>query len=351
MVSHEIYNMNQEQVLFKSLFGSRLYGTDTPESDTDYKEVYMPSVKRLLRGLAIKNSAESTGDDFSTNGADDEDYERIPVQVFTRDYLAGQSYAYELAHYALHDGVEVDPAFRKLCAELVVRYSTSNVKAMTGYAMSQAQKYGVKGTRLNSIMLFQNALLYHHTDDKMKLGDCLELCEELWALAAKDENIGFEWYRGPTSRTPEQVKDPAFTVLGKVNGLEVTFEEALLRCEKQAAKYGARAYAARAASGSDWKAISHALRVIDQAIDILNGKMLEFPRPLASFYRDVKAGKYKWEYVSSVITERLETLAEAQERTELQSHSPQLVESFYEWHDDWLDELYFPSIESFSDLV
>lgn len=332
-----------EKILFKSLFGSRLYGTDTPESDTDYKEVYRPAIVVLLRGNKLKNSSTSTGNDFSTNGSDDEDYERIPVQVFMRDYLSGQAYAYELAHYALHENVEVDASFRKICAELVTRYTTSNVKAMTGYAMSQAQKYGVKGTRLNSIMRFQSALLNHHTDDKMKLADSAGLCAELWELAANDENIKFEWYHGPRTRTPDKLLDPSFTVLGKCNGLEITFGEAIERCEKQAAKYGSRSHKARAASGSDWKAISHALRVIDQAIDILNGKILEFPRPLAPFYRDVKEGKYKWEYVSSVISERLETLAEAQESTELQSLTPELVETFYVWYDQHLEELYFPS--------
>ncbi|QIW90344.1 hypothetical protein OLCHANIL_00264 [Vibrio phage V05] len=36
-------------VLFTSLFGSKLYGTDTPESDTDYKAVYLSDRFTYLR--------------------------------------------------------------------------------------------------------------------------------------------------------------------------------------------------------------------------------------------------------------------------------------------------------------
>ncbi len=331
-------------VLYTSLFGSKLYGTDTPESDTDYKAVFLPELRTLLRGVAIKNSVHSTGKAFSKNGAEDEDFEYIPVQVFMRDFLGGQSYAIELAFNALQNPDDCHPAFHAMCQELTRKYLTSNVKAMTGYALNQAQKYGIKGTRLNSLMEFARAVETHNVDSKAKLGSSPELCQRLWELSAEDAHVRFQWYHGPKTTDASDLQDPAFSVLEKVFGLEISFEEAAGRLEKMMSKYGARSYQARAASGSDWKAISHAMRVIDQAIDILEVGKLEFPLKHAAFYRDVKIGKYKWEYVSEVLQERLEKLENAKATTSLPNHTPDLVAQFYMWYDDYLDEFYFPCI-------
>ncbi len=329
-------------VLYTSLFGSKLYGTDTPESDTDYKAVFLPELRTLLRGVAIKNSVHSTGKAFSKNGAEDEDFEYIPVQVFMRDFLGGQSYAIELAFNALQNPDDCHPTFHAMCQELTRKYLTSNVKAMTGYALNQAQKYGIKGTRLNSLMEFARAVETHNVDSKAKLGSSPELCQRLWELSAEDAHVRFQWYHGPKTTDASDLQDPAFSVLEKVFGLEISFEEAAGRLEKMMSKYGARSYQARAASGSDWKAISHAMRVIDQAIDILEVGKLEFPLKHAAFYRDVKIGKYTWEYVSEVLQERLEKLENAKATTSLPNHTPDLVAQFYMWYDDYLDEFYFP---------
>jgi predicted nucleotidyltransferase len=50
------FNMNKTDILFSSLFGSRLYGTQTPTSDLDRKLIYLPSLNDLLLNKNIKNS-------------------------------------------------------------------------------------------------------------------------------------------------------------------------------------------------------------------------------------------------------------------------------------------------------
>lgn len=336
-----------EIVLFTSLFGSKLYGTDTPESDTDYKAVYLPSVKQLLRGREIKNSVSSTGSDFAKNGADDEDFEMVPVQVFMRDFVAGQSYAYELAFNALQTpDDEVNLQFKAMCRSLVDNYLTANVKAMTGYALNQAQKYGVKGTRLNTLLVFNEVLSKHYDANfNKRIGDVEQLVDDIDYLTWQDSLIERVTYHGPKTRDPANLVDPAFTVLGKVFGFEITVADATARVGTMLKKYGVRAYEAQAAKGADWKAISHALRVIDQAIDLLDNHKLVFPLPLCDFYRDVKRGFYTWEHVAEIIEQRLLELEKAKERTSLPQHTPELVNSFYKWNDEWLDEMYFPSFD------
>ena len=51
--------------LFECVHGSHLYGLNTPESDIDYKGVFMPSIDELLLGKSPKQISESTGNDSS----------------------------------------------------------------------------------------------------------------------------------------------------------------------------------------------------------------------------------------------------------------------------------------------
>ncbi|AUR85895.1 hypothetical protein NVP1081O_160 [Vibrio phage 1.081.O._10N.286.52.C2] len=330
------------KVLFQSLFGSKLYGCDTPESDTDYKTIYQPELCLLLRGRDIKNSVVSTGNSKGKNTVDDEDQEFIPVQVFMRDFLGGQSYAIELAFNALSNPNDCNDTFLQLCQELTSNYLTSNVKSMVGYAINQAQKYGIKGTRLNSLIEFKTLVDEHAGDMNQKLKDNTALCQKLHELVETDQHVEFLHYHGPLTTDPAHLLDPAFSVLGKVFGLEIDFTEATKRLDNMVGKYGSRAKQARVSSGNDWKAISHAVRVIDQAIDILDRQELVFPLRNAEFYRDIKLGKYEWEYISEVLSARMRVLEASQLTSTLPVHSPELVADFYEWHDRKLAIMYAP---------
>ena len=54
-------------LLFKTKFGSHLYGLDTPNSDTDYKGIYMPTLSQLLLGTWPKSIRTSTGTAHTKN--------------------------------------------------------------------------------------------------------------------------------------------------------------------------------------------------------------------------------------------------------------------------------------------
>lgn len=48
--------------LVRMKFGSHLYGTATPESDTDIKGVFLPELRDLLLARAPRHQHTSTGD-------------------------------------------------------------------------------------------------------------------------------------------------------------------------------------------------------------------------------------------------------------------------------------------------
>lgn len=328
------------QVLFTTLFGSKLYGTDTPESDTDFKSVYLPPIGQLLRGDKIKNSVSSTGKAFEKNGAGDEDHETIPLQVLAKDFVKGQTYALEVVFNATQNPENVDPMFHKFCVELSEQFLTRNVRAMVGYALNQANKYGIKGTRLNSLLLFRALLASCDMPMEAKLQDAPDWNSKVALLASENKHIEVVLYNGPTTKDPSDLKDLAVNVLEKTYGYEITFEEAFKRVNNGLAKYGARSEQAMSQSGHDWKAISHALRIIDQAIDVLTNHRLVFPLPDADYYRQVKVGEVDWESVSERLSERLELLEELQKTTSLPDADAAFNAQFYEWFDNKLSEIY-----------
>ena len=44
-------------IVFRSVFGSKLYGTDTRTSDDDYKAIFLPSIRELVLNKVNLNSS------------------------------------------------------------------------------------------------------------------------------------------------------------------------------------------------------------------------------------------------------------------------------------------------------
>ena len=62
-------------LIVKMFFGSHLYGTDTINSDKDYKGIYLPSKHDVLLNRVNKCYSESTGGNNSKNTSEDVDIE------------------------------------------------------------------------------------------------------------------------------------------------------------------------------------------------------------------------------------------------------------------------------------
>jgi hypothetical protein len=77
--------------------------------------------------------------------------------------------------------------------------------------------------------------------------------------------------------------------------------------------YGKRAQAAAIAQGVDWKAMSHAVRIGGQALELLTTGHLTLPRPDADHLRAIKTGQVDLETVRAEIDALLEQVEAAQQ--------------------------------------
>lgn len=58
-------------LIVQMVFGSHLYGTDTPKSDTDYKGIFLPTKEQVFLGKIPKSVTLSKGHDNEKNNPTD----------------------------------------------------------------------------------------------------------------------------------------------------------------------------------------------------------------------------------------------------------------------------------------
>lgn len=271
-------------------FGSHLYGLQTPESDTDYKGIYLPTVDDLVFG-AQHSILHSTGGE-GKNTKDDVGYEFVSIQKFIKDALNGQTYTLDMLHCQT-------PSHSSEVWEFLVEnrkaFYTQNMKAYMGYVKQQAAKYGIKGSRLADIK------------------GAIDTIKEFLPTATLGD-VSVYLYEGEYANivTVHNKKTGTAEDYYEVNGKKYQFtntcEYVVDRLQKMYDGYGARAKLAEKNEGVDWKAISHALRAGYQLRAIYQNGDFKYPLVETGFLLKVKKGELDFQYVSWELEELMKQL-------------------------------------------
>lgn len=351
-----------ELVLYSTLYGSHLYGTNTPTSDLDIKRIVLPTIDDLLLCKQVSNKVKKTNTVKHTkNSAEDVDQEDIPLQVFIRDFAEGQTYALEIAfsidgsharqQFQVGFGTFVLPPDRafehplyQLLIELRTQFLTSNVKAMMGYVFNQANLYSFKGERLNCAREFEFLLASideYYKDDKLTLGGALDAPKwhhELKRLEHKyPKYIRLAEYDIGGGRMK-----PCVILLEKTFPFTNLLDHSFGVLKTIIAKYGSRADAA-SQDNVDWKATMHAVRIIDEGLELLEHKTITLPRPPATVARllQIKRGELPLEPIKDELVAKLDRLKDVAVTCGLPSSSdPQFKERLERFTLGWLKSFY-----------
>jgi hypothetical protein len=87
--------------------------------------------------------------------------------------------------------------------------------------------------------------------------------------------------------------------------------------------YGKRAKLAQSNEGIDWKALSHAVRVANEALELLSTANVTFPLPNAAHILEIKRGLLPYDDVASEIEKLLEDVERASEVSTLRDEADQ----------------------------
>ncbi|MFA5753336.1 MAG: nucleotidyltransferase domain-containing protein, partial [Bacteroidales bacterium] len=88
--------MNNNPTIVKMKFGSVLYGTNTPESDTDIKGVFLPTYRDCLLNRISRCRVESSGPKGAKNTSSDTDEETYSLHYFMQLLREGQVVALDM---------------------------------------------------------------------------------------------------------------------------------------------------------------------------------------------------------------------------------------------------------------
>ena len=317
-------------IIFKTKFGSHLYGTNTPTSDDDYKGVYIASYEDII----LKKDRETIHNDIKLsdgqrNTAGDSDYELIELRKFIKDAMAGQTYALDML-FATEEHWELgSPTWRELLSHRE-KLLSRNVKPYIGYCRQQAGKYGLKGSRLGELLRVISWL--QKFDRNEKIYDAINDTRDV--PFAFSEFVYVEKKTHVHIKDKKEIKEDFLCVLGKYFSLTRKIGETLDSLELMDKEYGERARKAEKNDGVDWKAISHAYRCCFQLIELALKKKIVFPILQAEFLKKIKAGKLPYSFIQEDLPKLMDKAIQAVEKSDLPDEPDRAF-----W-DEWIIEQY-----------
>ena len=327
--------MNETTVV-KMKFGSVLYGTNSPESDTDIKGVFIPAAEDILLQKAPKNIRFSTGNSSSKNTKEDVDCDMYSLHYFLQLIAEGQTVALDML-FAPEEMIEESNYIWKQIQANKDKLICKNTKAFVGYCRAQAAKYGIKGSRISIIK------------------ECLNTVNKISDDLDKEENPFYSSLYTPIRDyidsfpkhkeyvriyTCEKSKMRIYEICGRKFQETISLYDISNCLFKIFENYGERAKLAEKNEGIDWKAVSHAFRVCYEVLELLKTHKITFPLAQREFIKDIKYGKFN--YVKDHIAEKLEDLMSQVEQAAKESDLPEQVDR--EWIDSFICSNYYGEV-------
>jgi len=296
------------KILFKTLFGSFLYGTNNENSDKDYKAVYMASLEDIILKKDKETIQENTkeGNQFGVrNSKEDIDCEYIELRKFIKDALAGQTYALDMLFTPKNFWIEASDEWEDIIRSRD-KILTKNVAPFIGYCRSQAGKYGLKGSRLAELTRVIDYL--KQFKPKTKLEECIE------GLTLSEF---VQKYKMTMKKGAVEIEEEFLDVLGKKFNMHMFVHLILNSLERLKTIYGDRASQAMDNNGVDWKAVSHAYRCCYELLDLAENKTITFPLKQRDRLKEIKTGKIPYSELGDELYSLMEHAKRAIEKSSL----------------------------------
>lgn len=301
--------------LMRCRFGSHLYGTQTPTSDTDYKSIHIPAARDIVMMDTPGVISRSTGSSSVKNTADDIDDESFTIAKFFNMLKKGDMVAGELLFTPGRTEFE-SPEWKDIIVPNRHKFIARDIRGFVSYCMRQSAKYGVKGSRVstmrNATEMFSFWMGQYGTTTKIKDVPDFEHFFEIFVSV----NDHAELLDLPVEKGSTETKRYLSCCDRKV-GFTVSLKEAHSIYKRIFDEYGARALAAEKNQGVDWKAMYHAIRVSEQALELLSTGEIKFPRHNAAELLTIKRGEHSFADIGGQLEDNLERLLRIMETSDL----------------------------------
>jgi len=311
------------KVVYVTKYGSKLYGTDNENSDTDYKGIFIPNKRSVLLKEDMEHYNFNSNDNNTKNSKDDIDLQLFSVYKWFNLLKKGETGAMDILFSLFREDTQVynKKEFTSMIVENYRKFYNKNLHSFLGYCVGQSKVYNVRGERFNELHLFVeyfNDLVKEQGSEKLET-----MFPNIEALFLEEKYKYIKFVSAPTSRGSGETKDGIYVeVLGKRFLGTVTiqyFSEKITEMEEQ---FGNRARAS--AKGVDFKALSHAVRVIDEVEELIDENFITFPLKNRTYIKSVKEGYESLDDVMDYIDQKLNVVQEKLENSSLSERSDEV---------------------------
>jgi hypothetical protein len=314
-------------------FGSHLYGTSTPASDIDLKSIFVPRSKDILlgrvKGAVSTKRPKGVGE---KNYAGEVEQESFSLQRFLGLVAEGQTVSLDILFAPAWAHVEpVTGEWDEIVANRH-RLLTRKHGAFVGYCRQQAAKYGIKGSRVaaarGALEIFAEAVTDVGSRAKVSTLDGV-----LVTYAMANEHVAIVPIASPSGVVVQH-----FEVCGRKIPYTVSIKEGFDILKRLVDTYGQRALQAESQKGVDWKALSHAVRIGRQAVELFDTGHIDFPSPIADHLVAIKTGQLPYRQVA----EEIEAVLVEVEAAAARSTLPEDVD--HEWIEQFIEDAHFGEV-------
>lgn len=316
--------------IVKMRHGSHLYGLNTPNSDVDYKGIFLPSMKDIVQYDVSHEFRHSTGSKHEKNTKDDVDEVMFSLQKFIKMACDGETIAIDMLHANEENIMESSYIWDEIVKNRH-RFYTKNMKAFLGYCKKQASKYGIRGSRLHAM---EQVLLYLKKKDQSSRLTDVRVVMGLEGLGLSYPEYIKVFLNG-FEKGGKHIDKAVLQVCESKYDMNCTVGYVINELQKKYDSYGHRAQQAKNNEGVDWKALSHALRAGYQLKEIYETGDLKFPLAERELLLSVKQGELDY---TTMVAPMLESLIDDVELLAQESDYPDSVDR--QWWKDFISGIY-----------
>jgi len=297
--AHQIIEDFEEKTGYKVVYvtasGSKLYGTDTELSDTDYKGIFIPTKRSVLLKNDLPHYTLNSNNSKEKNSSDDIDFQLHSIYTWFNGLKKSETGSVDILFSMWHSPSTVyeNTKFTNLMKNKYNIFLNKNVKSFIGYALGQTKKFGIKGARYSELDKFVKLFAdwtNEHINSKMDENGSWDILKDL-INKQNYKYIKFVKAAGPKGSNHYNNEIEYLSVLGKLFSGNVTNQYVNERIVKLYDQFGNRTKTvANTASKTDFKALSHALRVALETEELLKSNFIKFPLKDSKLIKDVKLG-------------------------------------------------------------
>ena len=287
-------------------FGSHLYGTATEASDLDIKGVYLPEAGDIIlqRVRATVSLTQPKGP-REKNTSEDVDQEILSLQRYLDLLADGQTMALDMLFAPDSAMMRPPTIWWREIQRSAPRFISRQASAFVRYCRQQADKYGIKGSRVAAARAAFE-LLRRAESERGTIARLEEVASEIDQFVSLTRHTALVDARGPGGTVVRHLE-----VCGRKMPFTATIKNAREIAERLVHEYGERAVQAERHQGIDWKALSHAVRVGREALDLFATGRITFPLPYADHLVRIKQGGLAYEAVAAEIERLVEDVDRA----------------------------------------